>query len=214
MALSPQYADGSVLCWTAETLRASAARGCPQGSVLSPLLWSLVVDDLLWGLNSNGYYTVRYADDKAILINGKFPHTVSEVLQTALNTVQKWCEKTNLSINPNNTVIIPLTRKREIKGLKEPILFNKMIQLSSEVKYLGITLDKGLTWKKQLDKAINKAYKAFLYMHTHIWKNLGTVTKGGILDIYCGLRPIIMYAVTIWWPRVKLKTSQAELSKL
>jgi hypothetical protein len=33
-------------------------------------------------------------------------------------------------------------------GLKEPILFSKTIQLSNEVKYLGITLDKGLTWKK------------------------------------------------------------------
>jgi hypothetical protein len=28
-------------------------------------------------------------------------------------------------------------------------------------KTAGITLDKGLTWEKQLDKAINKAYKAF-----------------------------------------------------
>jgi hypothetical protein len=72
-----------------EILRASAARGCPQGGVLSPLLWSLVVDDLLWGLNSNVYYTIGYADGTAILINGKFPHTVSEVLQTALSTVQK-----------------------------------------------------------------------------------------------------------------------------
>jgi hypothetical protein len=59
---------------------------------------------------------------------------VSEVLQTALCTVQKWCEKTNLSINPNRTVIIPFNRKREIKGLKEPILFNKTILLSSEEK--------------------------------------------------------------------------------
>jgi hypothetical protein len=58
-------------------------------------------------------------------------------------------------------VIIPFTRKREIKGLQEPILFSKMIQLSSEVKYLGIILDKGLTWKNQLDKAINKTYKSF-----------------------------------------------------
>jgi hypothetical protein len=66
----------------------------------SPLLWSLVVDDLLWELNSNGYHTVGYADDIAILINGKFSHTVSEVLQTALCTVQKLCEKTKLSINP------------------------------------------------------------------------------------------------------------------
>jgi hypothetical protein len=56
------------------------ARGCPQGGVLSPLLWSLVVDDLLWGLNNSGYYTLRYTDDIAILINGKFLQTASEVL--------------------------------------------------------------------------------------------------------------------------------------
>jgi hypothetical protein len=56
-----------------ETLGAIAARCCPQGGVLSPLLWSLVVDDLLWGLNNNGYYTVGYADDIAILVNGIFP---------------------------------------------------------------------------------------------------------------------------------------------
>jgi hypothetical protein len=55
-------------------------------------------------------------------------------------------------------VVIPFNRKRTIKGLKEPILFNKIIQLSSEVKYLGITLNKGLTWKKQLDKVICKAF--------------------------------------------------------
>jgi hypothetical protein len=30
-------------------------------------------------------------------------------------------------------VIIPLTRRREMKGLKEPILFKEIIQLSSEV---------------------------------------------------------------------------------
>jgi hypothetical protein len=119
------------------------------------------VDDLRWGLNRNGYYIVGYADDIAIVINRKFPHTVSEVLQTALYSVQQWCERTNLSINPNKTVIIPFTGKMDIKGLTEPILFSKIIQLSSEVKYLGITLDKGLSGKKQLDKAISKAYKAF-----------------------------------------------------
>jgi hypothetical protein len=71
-----------------ETLRVSASRGCPQGGVLSPLLWSLVVDDLLWELNDKGYYTVGYADDIAILILGKFLSTLSECLQMALYTVQ------------------------------------------------------------------------------------------------------------------------------
>jgi hypothetical protein len=110
-----------------------------------------------------------------------------------------------LSINPNKTVIIPFTRRREKKGLKEPILFNKTIQLSSGVKYLGIILDKGLTWKKQLDKAINRAYKAF-------WTRRGTFGKSW--GLRPKVRPIITYAATIWWPRVKFKTSQAELGKL
>jgi hypothetical protein len=122
--------------------------------VLSSLLRSLVVDDLLWQLNINGYYTVSYADDTAILFNGKLLQTVSDVLQTALSTVQQWCERTNLSINLNKMVIIPVTRKRNIKGLKEPILFSKTIQLSSEVKYLGLTLEKGLRWSKQDRKSV------------------------------------------------------------
>ena len=33
-----------------------AMRGCPQGGVLSPLPWSLVVDGLLKELTEEGYY--------------------------------------------------------------------------------------------------------------------------------------------------------------
>jgi hypothetical protein len=95
---------------------------------------------------------------------------VSEVLQTTLHTVQHWCERTNLSINPNKTVIIPFIRKRNTKGLKAPILFNKIIQLSSEVKHLGLILYKRQTWKKTLHKAIGKAYKDF-------WTCRGTFGK-------------------------------------
>jgi hypothetical protein len=111
-----------------------------------PLLWGLVVDDFLCKRNESGYYTVGYADDIAILIIGKFPQTVSEILQTALRTVQQWCERTKLSINPDKMyIVIPFTTKRYVKGLKKPTLFSKRIQLSSDVKYLGIILDKVLT---------------------------------------------------------------------
>jgi hypothetical protein len=49
-----------------------------ERGVLSPLQWSLVVEELLWDLNENHYYTVGYADNISILINGKLPQTVSE----------------------------------------------------------------------------------------------------------------------------------------
>jgi hypothetical protein len=56
-----------------DNIRVTAARGCPHGGMPLPSLWSLVVDDLFWGLNKNGYYTVGYSDDIEILINRKFP---------------------------------------------------------------------------------------------------------------------------------------------
>jgi hypothetical protein len=90
-------------------LRGSTAMGCLQGGTLLPLLRSLVVAELWWALSSNDYYTIRYADDIAILINGK-PLRLSEVLQTALGIVQQWHDKANLSINPSNTVILSFTR--------------------------------------------------------------------------------------------------------
>jgi hypothetical protein len=49
-------------------------------------------------------------------------------------------------------VVIPFTKKRVLKVPKELTLFGKTIQLSPEVKYLGLTLDTGLTWGAQLDK--------------------------------------------------------------
>ena len=64
-------------------MQVASVRGCPQGGVLSPLLWNLTMDELLWDLNEAGYYSIGFADDIAIIIRGKFPSTVSEVLQNS-----------------------------------------------------------------------------------------------------------------------------------
>jgi hypothetical protein len=66
-----------------ETLEVSVARGCLQWSLLQHLLYSLVVDELTGGLSGNGYYTLGYAHDIAILIHGKFPNSISSLLQEA-----------------------------------------------------------------------------------------------------------------------------------
>ena len=72
--------------------RAIVAKGCPQGGVLSPLLWNMVVNDLITTLNANHYYTVGYADDLTILISGRFASSVFEVTQAALRIVEQWCD--------------------------------------------------------------------------------------------------------------------------
>lgn len=51
-------------------------KGCPQGGIISPLLWDLVIDSLLNDLNGKGYSTIGYAGDITIPITGKFESTL------------------------------------------------------------------------------------------------------------------------------------------
>jgi len=71
------------------SLTAKVVGGGPQGGVLSPLLWNLVVDRLLMTTNDLVFSTFGYADDTVIIVQGKFAHTVREIMQEALNVVVK-----------------------------------------------------------------------------------------------------------------------------
>jgi hypothetical protein len=197
-----------------ETLEGSVARGCPQGGVLSPLLWSLVVNELVEGLNGSGYYTLGYADDIAILIRGKFPNTVSELLQEVLSMVQQWCDRTQLCINPQKMVIVPFIRKKNLRGLKEPTLSRHSLQLSAEVKYLGLILDKGLAWKAQLKNVMNKAYRAFQTCKGTFGKTWGLKPRVVHWIYTMVMRTVLTYVSTVWWPRVRYDVSRTELSKI
>jgi hypothetical protein len=68
---SMQESRNMITILSRENLRGSMARGHMQRADDSPLLWSLVVDEHLWGLNDD-YYTIGYADNTAIPINRKF----------------------------------------------------------------------------------------------------------------------------------------------
>jgi hypothetical protein len=51
-------------------------KGCPQGGVLSLLLWCLVVDVLLTSFSEGGVYAQGHADDICILALRKFLNTM------------------------------------------------------------------------------------------------------------------------------------------
>jgi hypothetical protein len=87
---------------------------------MSPLLWCLVVDDLMTRLSGSGIYIQGYAFNICILAVGKFPKTVSGLMQWALLTVQTWCNEVELSVNPDKNELVAFTRKRKLPGFFEP----------------------------------------------------------------------------------------------
>jgi hypothetical protein len=69
-------------------------------------LWYLVVKELLARLNKGGVYSQGNADDIGLLAVGKFPNTVSGLIQRALNIVEVWCGELGLSVNPDKTGLV------------------------------------------------------------------------------------------------------------
>jgi len=88
-----------------------------QGGVLSPLLWNLVVDKLMAVTNDLGFSTFGYADGIVIIVQGKYAHTLREIMQEALNVVVKWADKEGLNISPYKTATVPFTTRRKIVGI-------------------------------------------------------------------------------------------------
>lgn len=186
---------------------------CPQGGVLSPLLWSFVVDDLLKKLTDQGFEVIGYADDVAIVIRGKYEYTISNRLQAALNMTLKWCRREGLNVNPSKINIVPFTRRKK-NTLTQPSLDGVQVRFSDEVKHLGVTLDKKLNWNSHLEKVITKGTNTLWVCSKALGKTWG-LRPNMVLWIYSAIvRPKITYASLIWWPKTNEVTTQKKLGKL
>ena len=58
--------------------------GVLQGSLISPLLFDLYINDLIIELNKNAYEILAYADDLAIIVEGR------NSLSNIFNILEKW----------------------------------------------------------------------------------------------------------------------------
>ena len=197
-----------------DSLEKKATRGCPQGGVLSPLLWNLVVNSLIKHLNEIGYYTQGYADDIVILILGKDFDITCSLMQNALSYVSKWCTERDLKVSPQKTNLVPFTRKIKREGFFVPKLFNVEINVASEVKYLGLYLDQKLTWNKHVEYKINQAKKCIMTCRRMIGKNWGLQPKMMFWMYTAIIRPMITYASVTWWCKVEQVTVRDKLRSL
>ncbi len=152
------------MTYQGESVEARVEKGCPQKGVLSPLLWCMGVGSLLLKLNALGYTAQAYADDLAIVIQGKHLNTVADLMQGSPRVVDSWCKTKGLSVNPEETEVLLFTRKRKTEGVVRLEYQGVKLNLTKKVKYIGVILYDKLTWKAHVRNGLRALWSCKAYI--------------------------------------------------
>lgn len=80
-----------------EQLIYNLKEGSPQGSPLSPILWNLVIEEVLTKRYPLGVKVQGFADDITVIIEGKVRQEIETTANVALKIIEEWAQQ-----NKNN----------------------------------------------------------------------------------------------------------------
>jgi hypothetical protein len=175
--------------------------------VLGPNLFNLFIDDIPKPPDVTAHL---YADDTAYLASSMQANIIVQKLQNVACIVEEWCSKWRVQMNPDKTIAVCFTPSSKQKFIpKTKINFLGVnIPWSSEVTYLGVTLDKKLKYTNHIKNRINKAQAARHILNPLLISKQLSIRSKRTLYISI-LRPMLLYASEIW-----LTTSQTNIKKI
>lgn len=172
--------------------------GLPQGSILSPTLYSIYTSDFKAPIEID---TAYYADDTALVSCSKLTSALLKKMELGLKSCNNYFKKWKIKINNNKTqaIIFPFNRSPKRVPTRQLHFENNYINISNEVVYLGVTLDKKLIFQKHIDKSCQRALQAFRSLWPFLNRRSSLNLKNKNLLYKCVIRPILCFASPIWY---------------
>lgn len=184
--------------------------GVPQGSVLGPLLYNLYTHDIPEPTDCS---LSMFADDTAIITQNNDILTAASDLQRAVNEVVQWCSKWSITINQEKCVTKIFTLRRpadppDIIINNERIVWNPK---EASVRYLGVHLDRRLSWGAHINKKLNECYVRLSKLYPVVNKKSPLKLKCTLLIYKSILRPIFTYACSVWGASSKTQINKLQV---
>uniref|UniRef100_A0A8C2KZI6 Uncharacterized protein n=1 Tax=Cyprinus carpio TaxID=7962 RepID=A0A8C2KZI6_CYPCA len=128
--------------------------GTPQGSVISPVLFNVMINDIFSKLN-RGFGMALFADDAAVWKRGRNLNYIYKQVQQAINKVEAWADEWGfrISVSKSKYVVFGLKRKLLDKTLS---IYNSPIEKVKSFKFLGVWFEERMTWKEHINNTVKK----------------------------------------------------------
>lgn len=187
-------------CLKFQSTPALVQHGVPQGSILGPLLFILYVNDIPKLQNC---LTISYADDTSLLTFDSHIEDTIRKAQNNLDNIIQYFSDNKLTVNPLKTSYIIFNKKRNYNLEYHTNLTCNGENISNvpSIKFLGITLDKGLTWEQHINEICMKINK-----NSFVLKRVsGYLSIDYKKILYYGLfYSHLSYGIEIWGGAAKL----------
>lgn len=136
--------------------------GTPQGSVISPILFSIMINDIYLELPVDMGRSL-FADDGAIWKRGRNGEFINKKLQNGINQVAEWGIKWGFKFSVEKTKVMIFTNKRKAKECKVE-MYGTTLEKVECFRFLGVYLDTKLTWREHIKYTVYKCKKVLNVM--------------------------------------------------
>ena len=130
--------------------------GVPQGSILGPLLFLIFINDLP---QASKFFIRLFADDTFLCAQNEDLWLLEKEVNTELIKVHKWLASNKLTLNMDKSKCMLISKKRKTSNIFIRIN-GKELKHCDSYKYLGVYLDKNLSWKPHIEHVCKKISKA------------------------------------------------------
>ena len=160
--------------------RYKQSNGTPQGSVISPVLFLMAINDFPDG-GTNIKKSI-FADDAAIWKTGRHLETIRKQLQDTMTKIETWWLEWGFSLSTEKTVGVVFweTNKPDQISIK---LNKQEIKFEKQAKFLGMIMDQRLTWKPHVEYIKSKCQRTLNLMRCLSGQHWGA-DKICLLTIY------------------------------